>query len=120
MRDTYCLTTDIRMPDLGVKAHLRWLEGVVVGKLDANQEFATSVRRISRAIEPALESRQRALMLEGSVNAGCVLVLGQILQLLHDTTISAGHDAGLIVAEAVVGVRGVVCLVARKYGSKVY
>lgn len=93
MGDTYRLTADIRMPDPGLKLHLGWLEGVVGRKLNVNHEFATSVRRISRAKEPALESGQRALLFQGSMNAGSVLVLRQILQLFHYTAISARHDA---------------------------
>lgn len=79
------------MPDLGLKLHLRGLEGVVVGKLDTDHVFATRVRRVSRAKEPALEGRQRALLLQRSMDAGRVFVLGQVLQLLHDPAVSARH-----------------------------
>lgn len=87
--ETYRLTADIWMPYFRFKLHPGRLEGILVVEQDANHVFATGVRRVSRPQKPALEGRQRRLVHGRSVDAGVVLVLSQVLQLLHDPTISA-------------------------------
>ena len=54
-RRAYCLTADIRMPDLGVELYYRRLEGIVFGDPDVNGECAAGVGSVGRRWEAALE-----------------------------------------------------------------
>lgn len=94
-RNTYRLTADVGMPDPRLKLHLRRLERVLVGELDSDHVFAPCVRRVRGPIEPSQQGREGALVLQGGVNAGRVLILGQVLELLHDAAVSAGHGDGV-------------------------
>lgn len=83
------------MPDFCFKLHPRRLEGILVVEKNLNYEFATFVGRVAGANEPALEDCERRLLQGRSVDAGVVLVLGQVLQLLDDAAIpTIGHRGG--------------------------
>lgn len=86
------MAADIWMPDFCFKLHPRRLEGILVVENNLNYVFATLIRRVSGAKEPALESCERRLLDGSGVDAGVVLVLCQVLQLLDDAAIPAiGH-----------------------------
>lgn len=74
------------MPDFCFKLHHRRLEWILTVELNPDKVFATRIRRVSGAIEPALEVSER-LLDGGGVDARVVLVLRQVLQLLDDAAV---------------------------------
>lgn len=94
-------TADVGVPDLGIEAHRRGLEGIHVRNDNVDLELATSIRSVGRADKGALEVCQVRRVDRAGIDAGVVLVIVDVCQLLGDAALaSGGHPAATCGEEA--------------------